>query len=307
MTALPALVLTAGRGMRLDPLTRLVAKAAVPLGDRTLIERVLASIKSQGVADVVLNLHHLPATITSVVGDGMHLGVSVRYSWEQPLLGSAGGPRRAMQLLASDDFLIVNGDTLSDFDFQPMIDAHRHSGADVTMAVVPNPNPEHYNGLVVDQRDVRDDLGAVTGFAPRGQAAGTWHFVGVQVVRSTAFADLPDGVPSETVAGFYRDVIRNTPGRIRAWQAETTFLDVGTPRDYADAAMTDGTAAGHRRVIVWPEARVDHGADLDECIVAGPVHVPAHFRARSAVLVPAGIVNAGDRAVVRDGIAVFEM
>jgi NDP-sugar pyrophosphorylase family protein len=293
MNTLPALVLTAGCGTRLDPLTRLVAKAAVPLGDRTLIERVLGWLRDQGVVDLVLNLHHLPSTITTVVGDGTHLGVSVRYSWEQPLLGSAGGPRRAVPLLRSDEFLIVNGDTLCDFDIRPMLAAHRQSGADVTMAVLPNPNPHHYNGLVVDED------GIVTGFAPRGHAAGTWHFIGVQIVRSSAFAGLADGVPSETVAGFYRDVVRDTPGRIRAWQAATAFLDVGTPRDYLQATGS--------RVLVWPDARVDPAADLDDCIVAGPVHVPAGFRGRSAVLIPSQLVRAQDRAAVRDGIAVFDL
>jgi NDP-sugar pyrophosphorylase family protein len=219
--------------------------------------------------------------------------VSVRYSWEQPLLGSAGGPRRAVPLLRSDEFLIVNGDTLCDFDIRPMLAAHRQSGADVTMAVLPNPNPNHYNGLVVDEN------GIVTGFAPRGHAAGTWHFIGVQIVRSSAFAGLADGVPSETVAGFYRDVVRDTPGRIRAWQAATAFLDVGTPRDYLQATGS--------RVLVWPDARVDPAADLDDCIVAGPVHVPAGFRGRSAVLIPSQLVRAQDRAAVRDGIAVFDL
>jgi len=304
MTSLPSLVLAAGHGTRLDPLTRLTAKAAVPLGGRTLIEHVLDWVKRQGVADVVLNLHHLPVTITSIVGDGAHLGLSVRYSWEQPLLGSAGGPRRAVPLLASDEFLIVNGDTLCTFDVTPMINAHGASGADVTMAVVPNPNPRHYNGLVVD------DAGVVTGFAPRGQADGTWHFIGVQIARSSAFADLPDGVPSETVAGFYRDVIRDTPGRIRAWHAKTSFLDVGTPRDYLEAALlstSKSTNGNGRRVVIWPDAHVAEGADLDDCIVAGSIHVPSGFRARSSVLLPETLLRTGDRAVVRDGIAVFEM
>jgi NDP-sugar pyrophosphorylase family protein len=304
MTSLPALVLAAGQGTRLDPLTRLAAKAAVPLGGRTLIEHVLDWVRDQGVVDVVVNLHHLPATITSVVGDGAHLGLSVRYSWEQPLLGSAGGPRRAVPLLASDEFLIVNGDTLCAFDVAPMIDAHLQIGADVTMAVVPNPNPDHYNGLVVD------DGGVISGFRPRGQAAGTWHFIGVQVARSSTFADLPDGVPSETVAGFYRDLIRDTPGRIRAWHARAPFLDVGTPRDYLRAALRHASTSAHtngRHVVIWPDAHVAEGADLGECIVAGPVHVPSDFRARSSILVPEAVLRAGDRATVRDGIAVFEL
>jgi NDP-sugar pyrophosphorylase family protein len=77
---LPAIVLTAGLGTRLDPLTRLVAKPAVPLGRLSLIERVLAWVRQQDVTDVVLNLHHRPASLTAIVGDGTHLGLRVRYS-----------------------------------------------------------------------------------------------------------------------------------------------------------------------------------------------------------------------------------
>ena len=69
----------------------------------------------------------------------------------------------------------------------------------------------------------------------------------------------------------------------------------------------DSVRASDRRVVVWPEARVAPGADLDDCIVAGAVDVPAGFRARSAVLVPAHLLHAQDRATVRDGIAVFDL
>ena len=103
--SLPAIVLTAGLGTRLDPLTRLVAKPAVPLGRLSLSERVLPWVRLQGVTDVVLNLHHLPASLTTIVGDGAHLGLGVRYSWERPVLGSAGGPRRALPLIDGDPVL----------------------------------------------------------------------------------------------------------------------------------------------------------------------------------------------------------
>ena len=75
----PALVLAAGLGTRLDPLTRLVAKAAVPVGTRSLLEHVLAWLRRGCVHDVVINLHHRPHTITSLVGEGAHLNLSVRY------------------------------------------------------------------------------------------------------------------------------------------------------------------------------------------------------------------------------------
>jgi mannose-1-phosphate guanylyltransferase len=303
-------VLTAGFGTRLDPITRLVAKAAVPLGGRTLIERVLDWLVAQRVADVVLNLHHLPETITALVGDGAHLGLRVRYSWEMPLLGSAGGPRHALPLLDADTFLIVNGDTLCDFALAPMIAAHHASGAGVTMAVVPNPAPERYNGIVLDEHD------RVTGFVPKGHTTPSWHFTGVQVAQASVFDALPDGVPAESVHGIYPALTRPGPRGLRAHRVATTFMDVGTPRDYLAAAlaMSGGAAidpgalvAPGARVtgsVVWAGAAIGAHAVLDECIVTG-VAVPPGFAARSAVLMPASLWQPGEEATVVGETACF--
>jgi NDP-sugar pyrophosphorylase family protein len=259
--------------------------------------------------------------------------VRVRYSWEQPLLGSAGGPRRALPLLDSDPFLIVNGDTLCDFDLAPLLAAHAASGADVTMAVVPNPRPEHYNGIAADED------GRVTGFVARqlgrstssrrpepvegrsskfevpSSRSGSWHFVGVQVAQARVFAGLRDGEPAETVAGLYREMVAARPGAIRVWPAPTSFLDVGTPRDYLDAARRLGGDRRHApappasarlaRTVVWPGARVGDGAVLDDCIVAGGAVVPAGFEARGAILAPASIATPSEAAAIRGGLAVF--
>src|SRR5579863_10125505 len=95
-----ALVLTAGLGTRLRPLTTVRAKPAIPVAGVPLIRRIVAWLASQRVTHLVLNLHHLPETLTRVVGDGGDLGVRVRYSWEQPrVLGSAGGPRLALPIV----------------------------------------------------------------------------------------------------------------------------------------------------------------------------------------------------------------
>src|SRR5579872_7172843 len=111
-----ALVLAAGLGLRLRPLTLVRAKPAIPLAGEPLIRRILRWLASHQVTDIVVNLHHLPETITAVVGDGSDVAVAVRYSWEQPrVLGSAGGPACALPPLGRS-FFIVNGDTLSDLD-----------------------------------------------------------------------------------------------------------------------------------------------------------------------------------------------
>ena len=148
----PALVLTAGLGTRLRPLTYLRAKAAVPVNGISLARRVSRWLAAQGVRDQVFNLHHLPASVAASIGDGAADGVRVRYSWEQPVLGSAGGPRHALPLLTDGGhqrFLLVNGDTLTDVDLDGLIAAHQRTGALVTMALIANPAPDKYGGVIV--------------------------------------------------------------------------------------------------------------------------------------------------------------
>ena len=118
----------------------------------------------------MLNLHARPDTIAAVVGDGEHLGLRVRYSWEQPLLGSAGGPRRALPLLDSDVIIIVNGDTLCEIDLAPMIARHRDSGAAATLGLIRNPAPDRYNIVQLDGDD--RITGVVPNVGPPAEAFG---------------------------------------------------------------------------------------------------------------------------------------
>src|SRR5215203_2128748 len=190
---LPALVLTAGLGTRLRPLTLVRAKPAVPIAGEPLVRHIIRWLRGAGISDLVLNLHHLPETIAAVVGDGSDLDVGVRYSWEQPAV------------LGSGTFLIVNGDTLTDVDLPALIAAHKASDALVTMALVPNDQPQKYGGAVLDAES------RVTGFvragtrlraAPSGEAA-LYHFIGVQVAESAAFEALPDDRPINSVGDVY--------------------------------------------------------------------------------------------------------
>ena len=128
----PALVLAAGLGTRLRPLTNVRAKPAVPVAGRPLVVRILEWLAEQGVEDVVVNLHHRPETVTRVVGHGRGAGVRVRYSWEPIILGSAGGPRQALPLLGRR-FFIVNGDTLTTLSLRALADAHERTGSAVTL------------------------------------------------------------------------------------------------------------------------------------------------------------------------------
>jgi mannose-1-phosphate guanylyltransferase len=320
---LPVMVLTAGVGSRLDPITRLVAKPAVPLAGQTLIERVLGWLQAQGARDVVLNLHAHPETIAAVVGDGAHLDLHVRYSWEQPLLGSAGGPRRALPLLDADVFVIVNGDTLCTVDLEPIIARHRDSGAQVTLGLIRNPAPDLYNSVLMDADDRVTDVVPKRPGSPKPSAvAAAWHFVGIQIVNAAVFAPLADGKPAETVAGIYRTLMQEQPGSVRGWRIDAPFLDVGTPREYLHAALAlttqaDGNAfepgstidssAALTHSVVWATAMVGADVELSNCIVAGTVHVPEGFRAENSVVLPASCAQPEDRITRTDGLAIFPL
>jgi NDP-sugar pyrophosphorylase family protein len=279
----PALVLTAGLATRLRPLSLVRAKAALPVAGIPLVHRILRSLSAGGVTDAVLNLHHLPHTLTKVVGDGRDFGVRVRYSWEVPVLGPAGGPRRAVPLLGST-FLIINGDTLTDLDVAALVADHRRSGALVTMAVVPNTEPDKYSGLSAS------DDGALTGFAKRGAPDNAFHFIGVQVADAEAFASVPPNVPFET-STLYTSLIACRPGSIRVYKATAEFFDIGTPADYLDTSLRLSDREGRQvlppsgarvapsarveRSVLWDDVVVEAGAMLRECVVTDGVRVPA--------------------------------
>lgn len=304
---IPALVLTAGLATRLRPLSYVRAKAALPVAGEPLIRRILRSLRTAGVTDAVLNLHHLPDTVTGILGDGADLDMHVRYSWEMPVLGSAGGPKRALPLLSSPQFLILNGDTLSDVDINAVIADHRAHGALVTMAVVPNTEPEKYGGVVVEAD------GSVRGFVRRGSSERSYHFFGVQVVEASAFASVPDNVPYETVATLYPALIAAQPGSVRAFRCDAEYLDIGTPSDYLRtsllmASREGGPLIGKRcqvrhgarleRSILWDDVVVEDGAFLQECIVADGARVPADTSWRGvAIRCAEGELTPGERRI----------
>ena len=310
---IPALILTAGLGTRLRPLSYVRAKGALPLAGEPLARRILRWLHTEGVRDAVLNLHHLPHTLTGAIGDGTDIGMRVRYSWEVPVLGSAGGPRRALPLLSNrgGSFLMVNGDTLTDVNIAALVTEHRSSGALVTMAVIPNTEPEKYSGVAADAE------GRFTGFVPRGSKQPSFHFVGVQVAEPQVFESVPANTPYE-VRTLYVALAAAELGSIRVFRTNATFLDIGTPADYLDTALLiaarDGVPSVGARArvdfgakveqsVLWDDVSVEEGAMLKECVVADGVVVPADTSWHGVTLrVPTGELADGERVI--GGLAV---
>jgi NDP-sugar pyrophosphorylase family protein len=302
-----ALLLTAGLGTRLRPLTDVRAKPAMPVAGEPMIRRIIAWLVSQGVRDLVLNLHHRPETLTARVGDGADLGARVRYSWEQPrVLGAAGGPRLARPIVGGGTFLIVNGDTLTDVNLEEIVRAHTASHALVTMALVPNREFSRYGGVLLEGD-------RVTGFARPGPASeGSGHFIGVQVVNGAVFDPVAAGESASSVGGIYNALIAAQPGAIRGYLCDAEFSDVGTVEDYwrtsaafaARGAPPSSSAAHAPQIdpssrvtnsILWDDVVIEAGAVVDHCIVTDGVRVGPGESHRRTILVAGE--NGGTAAV----------
>lgn len=301
-----AILLAAGLGTRLAPLSWVRAKAALPVAGEAIIRRQLRWLARYGVCRVVVNLHHLPATITSRIDHGDDFGIEVRFSFEPIILGSGGGPRRAFDLLAAERAYIVNSDTLTDLDLAALAGEHERHGALVTMASTLD-RRTGYNAL--DLGPEGDFLGIVRADAPPGgPVARHVHFIGVQVAERRAFAAASPDEPSETLRTIYPALVAAREGRVRVWPTAVSFHDIGTPADYLNTVRTIAAAEGRALdrgtsvvvaesadltgSVVWDDVQVGAGAVVHDSILADGVVVPAGRSYSRVAIVPRAVVPA---------------
>ena len=126
------MVLAAGEGRRLRPLTNHLPKPMLPVAGRPLLEHTITYLRDYGITDLAINLHHLPGAVMDYFGNGSQWGVKLRYSLEEQLLGSAGGVKR-LQAFFDETFVVYYGDLFTQANLRPMIDLHKRSKALATM------------------------------------------------------------------------------------------------------------------------------------------------------------------------------
>ena len=231
-----AMVLAAGRGERMRPLTDLTPKPLLAVGGKPLIVWHLERLASAGLREVVINHAHLGAQIEAALGDGSRWGVSIRYSPEpEGALETAGGIANALPLLGLEDpFLVVNGDTWCDWDVKRAPDVLA-SGELAHLVLVPNP-PHHPHG---DFSLSGSEVGADIAAAARGALICT--FSGIGVYRPQVFAGIQRGKPAK-LAPLLRAAMaeRHVSGELHTGR----WVDVGTPQRLAELDAELGAQAG---------------------------------------------------------------
>jgi NDP-sugar pyrophosphorylase family protein len=295
-----AMVLAAGLGVRMRPLTLVRAKPVLPVLNRPLLHWTLEHLARHGIDDVIVNLHHLPDSVTEAVGD-RPFGLRIRYAHERPILGTSGGPRAVRDVLGDEPFLLVNGDMLFDFDLTDLIARHRSSEARATLALLPNPDPRTYGSVVTDR------TGRILSLAglPR-KARGTRSlFTGVHVVDPGLLDRLPEGA-SDSVRDLYAPLVAEGE-RVDGVRVHGTWHDLGRPSLYRDTQLRLLPGRGRDRVLVHPRARVSAQARVRRAVVGAGARVGAEAVVERSVLWDGATVEAGARvegAIVVSGAVV---
>jgi NDP-sugar pyrophosphorylase family protein len=227
-----AMVLAAGEGTRLQPLTLRTPKALLPVAGVPLIIRTLAWLRGHGVLDVAINLHHLGHMIERAVGDGSRLELNVHYSAEDKLLGTAGAVKK-MEPFFDGPFVLVYGDVLTDANLTEMARLHRERSALATIALHRVSDPSQA-GIV--QIDSSGRVGAFVEKPPAGSAHGNFANGGVYILERTILKH----IPADTFCDFGYDVFPLLVGEKQPVYGyplpETTYLvDIGTPTKYRQA------------------------------------------------------------------------
>ena len=238
-----AIILAAGAGTRLRPLTDTCPKPMLPIAGQPLLAHTLGWLRAHGVSEAALNLHHLPEVVRRGLGDGDAWDIRLRYSFEPELLGTAGAARAIAERFPGwldQTFLVVYGDMLLDLDLADLETFHRSRGAVLTMALKHTTIPQSQGMVELDQ------AGRVLQFVekPRNWAAGDLANAGVYLCEPAVLAAIPPGF-----ADFGHDTI---PALLSHGQpvygqpARGYLLDIGTPEAYAQANR-DWKLRGKRR------------------------------------------------------------
>lgn len=291
------MVLAAGLGTRLRPLTFELPKPMVPMLDRPVLAHIVDLLHHHGVDRIVANLHYFPDSIRGYFGD------ELTYVEEAELLGTAGGVRNAREFFGDSPFLVISGDALTDLDVPALVERHRAHGGIATLCVTKVQETSEY-GVVL-----RDSEGRITGFQEKphpDEALSDLANCGIYVFSPEIF----DYFPSESFADFAHDVFprlleNDVPFFIH--ELEGYWNDVGSLTELRNGTfdalsgelqLPSLPTAGPDAVIVDPSSSLD-AAEL----VEGPIWVGRNVTVESGVRLQGPLVL-GDNVVVREGSAI---
>jgi mannose-1-phosphate guanylyltransferase len=292
-----AMLLAAGLGTRLRPLTYEVAKPMVPVLGTPVMEHILRLLAKHGFDDVIANLHHFPEQIEGRFGDGSQWGVRLSYSYERELLGTAGGVRNVRDHFGDETFLIVSGDALTDIDLSALWRRHQEAGGIGTLALRRVEDPSELGVVILtDERRIQ-------GFQEKpnpAEALSDLGNCGIYVFEPGIF----DYFPERDFVDWAQDVFpalleRDVP--FYGHEIADYWNDIGSISEFRQGNFD--ALAGEVRVEL-DTSRLDPDADWVE---EPPVYVGERCKIGSGVRLTGPVVlgdgcKLGERATIKDSV-----
>jgi NDP-sugar pyrophosphorylase family protein len=226
-----AMLLAAGYGTRLRPLTQTTPKPLLPIGDHPILVWNLLLLKRHGIRDAIINLHHLGDQIVAALGDGSRFGMRLAYSHEPRILGTGGGIKQAAPYFQNGPVLIMNGDTLSECDLTALIGAHQSTGAKATLAIREDADASVWGAVKIDKTGrIRQIKNQPPRPAAETAALRAYMFAGIHVIDAAVVDAIPQGPGS--IIDVYIDLLRKEMP-LFGYSMKGYWSDIGTPERYA--------------------------------------------------------------------------
>jgi mannose-1-phosphate guanylyltransferase len=309
------MVMAAGLGTRLRPLTYELPKPMVPVANRPVMEHILRLLPAHGFDHAIANLHWFPDLIRDRFRDGSELGIELTYSYEEELLGTAGGVRNVAEYFGSEPFLVMAADALTDIDLGALRSAHEANEGIATLAVKRVPNVSEFGVVIVDSG------GRIQGFQEKPDPAEALSDLASCMIYMLS-PEIFDYFPDRPVVDFALDVFpalldHDVPFHVH--EIDAYWNDVGSLPEYlqgnldtlrgqvqvelegellepsgGEAAAEAGEPGVSGEVLVADGCRIDPTARLDGPLVIGRGStIGAGSRVKESVLLPGAAVAEG--------------
>ena len=238
-----AMILAAGLGTRLRPLTDTLPKPLLPIAGTPLIVWTLLILRKHGITEVMINLHHLGHLIENELGDGGKFNMRLSYSYEPILLGTGGGIKQVEWFFHGESFVVMNGDTLVDLDLSLLVSFHRERSALATMVVREDPDPDRWGAVELDKNQgvLRINGRGRTSDAPAARAKRM--FAGVHLMHTRLLRSVPKEQASSIIDAYVREI--EWGERVCGFTMHGYWSDIGTPDRYTQAQRDVATGLIH--------------------------------------------------------------
>ncbi len=295
-----AMILAAGLGTRLKPLTEDIAKPMVPIVNKPVMEHIVELLVRHGIRDIYVNLHYYPHAIRNHFGDGKAWGAHIEYSYEEELLGTAGGVKKLEKELRGETFLIISGDALTDIDLGGLAEYHRAKRGIASIVCTRVDDPSKY-GVVIADEEAR-----IRSFQEKPEPGTEQSRVansGIYMMEPDIFDLIPKRFYYDFGSQLFPDLLENDIA-FYAYVHNDYWNDVGSIEEYRRGNFD--ALEGHVRVNI-PGVRI--GDDVwigdgtvieEDVLIVGPICIGAECHVMTGAKLYGPLI-VGDRTVIDEG------